>query len=312
VTLTPGPTPTVVDGSTTGLADDYKTYCADVDATTTAPDAVVQLDVTAACTLVVELDDQGSLDGALSLRHGQCEQRLGNDICYNLAADGETAAEHVEEGTHFIVVDGAMGTSGDFSLSISCTTPTCGDGVQNPGEQCDYFPALPNDGCGDPGAANECQAEGQIAADNCPGTPVAISSGETLYLPAMAPMYTNADAIDEQKGTCMPGGENGGKDEVFAITVNDPGTITATLGQDFMNMNPDCMTPAPECWANYLYVRASDCVGGAEVACDGYDINGVSTVTFNVATPGVYYFFVDGLNAESYAAGPYVLRVEHN
>ena len=187
VTLSPSPTPVVVSGSTMGQTDDYKTYCADIDATTAAPDVVVQLDVTAACTLMVELDDVAPFDGAISIRHGQCEQRLGNDICYNNSNDAEIAAEHVEEGTHFIVIDGAAGTAGDFNLEISCTAPACGDGVQNPGEQCDYLPVQANDGCGDPGAANECQAEGQVAADTCPGTPVVINDGETVYLAPAPP-----------------------------------------------------------------------------------------------------------------------------
>ena len=93
------------------------------------------------------------------------------------------------------------------------------------------------------------------------------------------------------------------------VTVTEAGTLTATLGQDLMNNDPDCVTPGPECWANDLYVRQGNCMSGTEVACGGFAITGVTTLTFAV-TPGIYYFFVDGRNFESYSAGPYVLRLE--
>jgi cysteine-rich repeat protein len=309
VTLAPGGAPVTITGSTTGRNDDYKTYCADVDATTSAPDVVVQLDVTAACSLEVSLTDTGAFDGVISMRHQQCDARLGNDFCYNIATDNEVAREHVAEGTHFVVIDGANGTSGDFSLTISCTAPTCGDGIVNPGEQCDHGPAQPNDGCGDPGAANECQTEAQTAADTCPGTPIPIDGGETLFLPASPPLYNNADAADDYKGGCMPGGEVGGRDEVFAVTPTADGVLTVTVGEDYLGA-PYCPAMVPECWANYVYIREGNCTAMTDAACVGYDVNGVSQATLNVNAGTTYYVFVDGLNFDFYSAGPYILRLE--
>ncbi len=311
VSLAPGGAPVTLVGTTAGQTDDYKTYCGDVDDTTSAPDVVVQLEISAPCTLEVALTDVGAFDGVLSLRHQACDMRLGNDFCYNDDTDSELAREHVDAGTHFVVVDGALGTEGDFALTISCTAPVCGDGVQNPGEQCDYLPVVANDGCGDPGAPNECQGEGQVAADDCPGTPVAIDLGEILYLPPAAPLYSSADAVDHHKGTCIPGGENGGKDEVFAVTPNFDGVLTATVGEDYLD-TPYCLAMVPECWANYVYAREADCTAGTEVACMGYDVNGVSQTSFMVTAGTTYFVFVDGLNDQSYAAGPYVLRLELN
>lgn len=316
--LAPGDAPVTVNGTTTALMNDFAPYCttdpdgAGPELPLPAPDAVVQVDISADCTLEVSLTDVGSFDGLLSIRHEACETRVGGDICYNSGTDNEVAREHATAGSHWIVVDGDNGTSGDFALTISCSVPVCGDGVLNPGEQCDYLPVLPNDGCGDPGTGNECQAEGQVAAESCPGTPVVINAGETLHLPSAAPTYNTAGNADDSKGTCMPAGENGGPDETFAVTPAANGTLTITLGEDFNDQPFDCMAMDPGCWANFVYVREAACTNGTEVVCGGYDALGVSEVTVPVTAGMPYFVFVDGLNDQFYAAGPYVLRLELN
>jgi cysteine-rich repeat protein len=213
--------------------------------------------------------------------------------------------QHQPAGSFWLVVDGVDGQSGEYTVDISCSAPTCGDLVVNEGEECDLGQGVGNDTCSD-----TCTAEGAIAADSCldVGAPFQVSLGTTV-LPASDPWFTNADANHDAIGSCAYQGELDGKDEVFAFVPEASGTLTIATALDLAG-NAVCTTfLEPECWFSFLFVREADCTNGAELACSGIDLDtGANQISLPVTAGTTYYLFVDGLNGEFYSYGPYTLH----
>ncbi len=310
----------VATGTTIGAQDDLKTFCGDIDATTAAPDAVFAIQLTEACTMRLSVAGMDLLDPVLELRKTACEVESGGDSCINRTTLlNEYHDEALEPGTYYVVVDGANGSSGAFELRAECLPPTCGDGVQNPGEACDYGGAFPDDGCADPGSADECQVEAaDPGLDTCAGSeagaPIDIDPTETLYVPATMPYLTTLGAKDDAMGSCQ--GEAGGRDMVFKVRPSAAGTLTAVVGEGYMNekLCPDeFLGEVPlTCWDRSLYVRTSCSDAGTEVGCsdDPADAGAAETVQIPVVAGQDYYVFVDGYNDSTmYATGQFVLRL---
>jgi cysteine-rich repeat protein len=298
----------VLQGTTEGATDDYTTFCADTTPEADAADVVYQLEITAACTLTLDLQEDAGFDAAISFRRGECDVRVGGDDCSNLSTSGETFSTHALPDTYFVVIDGVGATKGSFTLTVSCDAPACQDGVVNPGEDCDEGPDVANDGC-----SATCEVEAQAADDTCDGTPVAIAGGETLFLPSELPLFSlaSAESNDDYIGTCMT--ETGGNDHVFHIQPSATGVLTVITGQNEAG-TAYCQPPGfdqPECIDRALYLRDADCEAGIEQACANTVFEtGVTTLTANVTAGEDYFLFVDGFNAESYANGPYLLTIE--
>ncbi len=297
----------IVD-STVGLMPDHSSFCM----ATKAADAVYQFRLDAACTLSVDLTDSNGLDGVVSLRRTACDVEEAGDQCFDFALDDEGFRQHEEPGLIWLMVQGAQGSEGDYLLNVQCDPPACGDGVWNPGEQCDPGMGAPLDGCGDPGAPNECQVEAADAADTCAGLAASFSipAGASAF-PASDPVFSSADASDDYKGPCAPQGELGGKDEVFAFVPEASGMLSVVVGADRSGA-PYCQTwTEPECWYRFVYVKEADCSAGAVVACNEIDFtNGLNDLTIPVTAGQTYYLFVDGLNGEFYSMGPYLISFD--
>jgi cysteine-rich repeat protein len=310
----------IASGTTIGAKDDMKTFCADVDATTAAPDLVFAVTLPEACTMRLSVSGMDLLDPVLELRKTSCEAESGGDPCINRSdLMNEYHDEALEPGTYYVVVDGANGSEGAFMLRAECQVPTCGDGVVNAGEVCDYGGAAAGDGCADPGSADECQVEAaDPALDTCEGATateaIVIDPTETLYIPADSPYLTTLGATDDATGSCQ--GELGGRDMIFKVRPSADGTLTAVVGEGFMN-EPLCPTDflgeVPlSCWDRSLYVRTACGDATSELACSDNptDANAAETVTIPVVAGQDYFVFVDGYNAETaYSAGQFVLRL---
>ena len=205
-TITLGLDQTVeLKGTTVGATDDYHEFCADSDPmTTSAPDVVFQLDLPQYCSFFADLvEGDTAFDGAFQLRAASCSDRTGGDDCQNLNKHGEHLGREVPPGTYFLVVDGADKTSGEFTLTVSCKTPMCGDGIINSGEeQCDPGAPTAGDGCGDPTTTSACKFEASTAPDTCgditnsTGT-IGIAKGQSLFVPGALPLFNTAAASDD-------------------------------------------------------------------------------------------------------------------
>jgi cysteine-rich repeat protein len=312
---------TVLTGTTTGQSDDFMSFCADTTAAADQDDVVIQVDIVGTCTLTTTLDEQGNFDGAISVHQQSCATRAGGDHCSNGATAGETYKDQFTTGTYYFVIDAADGNAGDFTLSLDCATPACGDGVVNAGEECDPGSNTPNDGCGDPGAGNACKVETAIgAADTCAtiGTPIQVAQNATVLLPSNPPpLFNNAVGADNYEPIdLMPTGatcyhEPGGKDQVFAVQALAAGTLTVHL--EGADGQPPCVDfSEATCVDRVLYIRTGMCDTGTQVACEGttqdptgYSLTATTTVTANETV----YVFVDGYDGMSYSEGPYALRL---
>ena len=316
VALAPGETVVGV-GSTTAATDDYTTFCGDTTPEMDAGDVVFQVTTSAPGTFHAVLDDAGTFDGVLSIRRDGCEARIANDECVNFATNGEDYKTDLGAGTYWVVVDGATGTSGDFSLEMSLAQPACGDGVVNAsaGEECD--PATPDDTCFPAGDPEECTLQPPPVAslETCPGYEVSIAGGQSLLLGP----FNNTTYVDDQVGTCA--GDVGGRDNVFQFSPTMPGQLTVTLGNDpngqpWCDTCPDGCPDGGGCWAFIVYAREVACEGGTavELACD-YDptfTELTASVTFPVTAGASYWVFVDSNYNGEYTAGPYYLNATLN
>jgi hypothetical protein len=292
-----------IQGSTTSLADDQTVWCS----STPASDAVYHVEIMTPCTLTVSLADSAGLDAILGLRRGQCDADVGGDQCFDVGSDDEWFASSENEGGFWLVVEGADGTTGDYSLRLQCAAPFCGDLIVNAGEECDLGLDDPDDTCSD-----TCQDVGADAAESCATVeaPFPLAAGLTV-LPDEGVWFTNAGASHDSIGSCAYAGEVNGKDEVFAFSPDVSGTLTISTGLDALG-NPVCTTfTEPECWYSFLYVREATCDTGTEVACAEIDLGtGITTTSFSVVAGQTYYLFVDGLNDQFYSYGPYTLHFD--
>jgi hypothetical protein len=299
-------------GTTLGAADDFKTFCADADATTSAPDVVYQVDFASECTMTLALQQGPGFEAALGFR-SICTTDA--DCTAGTPLAGPTLTKAVPAGTYSIVVDGVLGTSGSFVLDVTCDAPQCGDSVVNAGEECDGGPgATPSDGCGDPGAADACKIQQTVAADTCASVvPVSVGANSHLLLPAIPPPFNSIGSNDDYQSVdpiCTP---FPAVDQVFGFLATASGTLTISVGADELGQAYCLQDPIPAgCWNHTLYLREGDCEAGTELMCSYPDYvtdNGVTTVTATVTAGTTYYLFVDGSDMTQYDSGPYLLDV---
>jgi nitrous oxidase accessory protein NosD len=294
-----------ITDTTAGHVDDIFSFCGDITSTVDTPDLVYAFTLPQAGTFKVDVTSlTAGYDPSVYLRT-DC---VTDFLCFDFGAQKEIIAGDFAAGTYFVIVDGAAGTSGDFALTVSFSAPICGDGVVNAGEQCDLGGGQPNDGCGDPGAANACQLEAPSAdADACPGTSVSIPGGTTI-LPASDGNTTIGFNNDFSSKCSLP---PGGPDRVYQIIPQITGTMTASVG-----FGPDGATPIcavditdPGCWDRVLYARSTCGDAATELSCSDKGALDVETITFPVTANTPVFLFVDGYDNQSYSSGVFNLAI---
>jgi cysteine-rich repeat protein len=145
----------------------------------------------------------------------------------------------------------------------------CGDGFAELGvEACDDGNSVEDDAC-----TNTCTVNTPIDT-GCPGTAATVMPGNDVTLGG-----DTSTSQDNYVGSC--GGD--APDVVFAITASASGLLN--IGMIAVN---DDLDPV-------LYVRDSDCEGGAELGCADATFSGGYEELNLAATAGhTYYVFADG------------------
>lgn len=182
-----------------------------------------------------------------------------------------TAGEHV-----YAIVDG---TPGSYDFTASVAPPICGDGVVNPGEDCDYGDTLPGDGC-----SPTCKFEKPKGPDTCgyvASFPYPVTSGFTVGY------------HDDYDAPC--GALTGGPDTVYGFYTSVPGTVTADVSGDFdivLGLYDGCTSG-----------KLSGLIG-----CSDSDVATAPEEIKSHVNPGAYFLLIDGYDAQ--ATGKFQLDLQ--
>jgi len=296
-----------------------------------SPERVYKFNIPAAGTVRMDVRqfNGSTLDPVLYRRKAdECTNgTLGGALgCFSFFATHEDFAEHFDATTFFLFVDGHTATSGEYELTVDYTPPECGDGVINPGEECDDGNTAIDDGCD-----ASCNSEDFDLFDTCDGEPVVLVDGVTTTLQGNTTGFE-----DHYKASCdAPPTEGGtsGVDRVYEINiVSGTGTVTAKIGYDITGTFSLCEEQgfgSPFCWNALLWAVGPDACddGGSitppgpphislapEVGCaEGPQSYAPVELSFPVSA-GKYYLGVDapaeGLPGfETYYRGAYNLQL---
>jgi len=312
--------PKKINGTLKGAFDDYTTFCADTNPMPTAPDVVYELVVPAAATVTLTINATGFIP-ALSLRKQDCSTRLPGDACLDLGVGNFTTKVALDAGTYWVIVDSSDENVGDFTLDVSYTSGSCGDGAVNGGEQCDPAMVSNDDGCINPGSPNEChygEPPPDPAIVMCPGGLITIGKGDSFQLGP----YNNGSGQHNEANTvtadCVSAAV--GPEDVFHITPTGDGTLTAQIGHDETGTALYCDTFPNDCGDFVMYLRKNMCDSADaadQLLCSDFTDNPNSpfgfdellTITVPVTAGTDYWLVVDGLD-DTYGIGGYYLQIQ--
>jgi hypothetical protein len=290
-------------GTTVGSADDYDT-CNNADPGFDAGEMVYRITLEAAGSVEVSIEDDAALDANLVVRT-VCETG-GADRCSGASEDTETLKFDAPAGDIFVFVDAVDG-EGAYELSVRLTTPACGDGILNAGEECDFDPPGEFDGCTDPGEPGECTFEDpDPVTDVCPGETIAVPAGASML---SSDEYTNVGFnADYESLNCNFFG--GGRDRVFNIMPEATGNLRIRVGYAEDGETPACeIDPGSMlCWDQVLYARTICDTIGSEIACSDIDFGLGEEITIPVVTGVPVAVIVDAYYVD--AQGPFNLHFQ--
>ncbi len=325
--IAPQPTDSLsIKGTIVGAIDNYTTFCADTQPEPGAPDVVYELVLTATSTVKIELIPNGFVP-ALSIRKQDCSSRPNGTACLNLGAGNINTTQALDAGTYWLVVDSADMNVGSFTLNVTTSVPTCGDGAVNPGEDCDPPTVAGDDGCFDPGNAKQCkfgEAPPDPAIIQCPGGLVTLGKGDNF---ALGPynngsgsiLNTNTPVGDPADPNAPCPSPAAGPENIFQILPNANGVLTVTIGHDADLVTPYCDNPNNTCGDFIIYLRQGSCNAGTQLACDDYNPDPLAYEVLTLQTPVLadtpYWLIVDTyqqdpMDPATGYPGPYFLQVE--
>ena len=120
-----------------------------------------------------------------------------------LTGDEQVVLNAVAGTTYYVIVESFDVAGGGYDLSVGCaSTATCGDGVLEPGEQCDDGNTMDGDGCSATCLIEQCAMD--TSAD-------LVSTGTDML------MFDNSMAGDDTFISCTAGVCPGGPDTVIEI-----------------------------------------------------------------------------------------------
>ena len=248
-----------IQGTTVGANNDFKSSVINCgDTTNDSPDVVYQVNVAQEGTLTYSLVGSGAFDPSLYLL-----QDCASGVQVACSPGPVSGKEDIAAGSYTFVIDGSAGSAGDYTFSLDLEAPVCGDGVVNPGEQCDTGMPPKNDGCVNPGQPMQCTNKPPpVNSDQCPGEAHTLTTAG-LALLASQGNYTTGYADDYESLHCklrarpttadstatppIVPDRMGGVEAVYALTPTTSGTMTASVGfQPPMGVKPASCVGRPE------------------------------------------------------------------
>lgn len=228
---------------------------------------------------VAPFPDSGvAFDGSISLR-SQCSDARTTSQCSS-GVPLRKIETRIDTGqTVYLVVQ----SSSAFDVVVSLDTASCGDGVVNAGEDCDYGDTRAGDGCDE-----TCHFEAPDSSDICPGevTTIAPAEERTLY-------GHTINYADDYAAPC--GARSGGPDRVFGINP----TKTGVLHLDLRSAFDGVLSVYAKCQAPELQ--------GLLHCSDGPRADDTESMDLDVVGGSQYFVVVDGYLPSSY--GPFALTV---
>jgi cysteine-rich repeat protein len=193
------------------------------------------------------------------------------------------------QNTYFVFVDSdSSSPGGPYTLDVTLSPPTCGDGTLDTPEACDDGNTVDGDGC-----SSACVLEPPPAGlDTCPGAPITLSGAPG------GPMSFHTTASTSPLTTGVKGcGTGATKDAVYSFVAPYDGWVDATAHGSFelaLNLRGDCV---------------ADGTGSAGTCSDADKGNGEEKVSGGVNAGQTYFFVVKGGLSNSDNEGPFSLDV---
>lgn len=275
----------VIEGDTTGAADDLKGKPGACTAGSGGPDHVYRLQPTATGNLSIKVQGQDAMNPTVYLRTS-CEDEASQVACGETTGAGglEQFQYNVVTGKeYFLVVDGASGSAGKYTVTLKLTPGSfCGDGKVDTNEACDDGNKVEGDGC-----SNSCQkVDGDPAtANGCPGQPVHVWPGRTVTGTGSTTPFGNTWTKTGSSCTVSQNNLNVASEHVYEVTAHAAGNLVVTM--------------TPEATQNLMLVARTTCAdpasqGGGMCANTG-SAGQVETMTFPVQNGQKVYVAVDGV-----------------
>lgn len=197
------------------------------------------------------------------------------------------------QNTYFVFVDSASGSPGGlYTLDVTLSPPTCGNGTLETPEQCDDGNKTAGDGC-----SATCTLEAPPAGlDSCPGANIAFAGAPGGPLS----FHTTASTSPLTTGVKAACGSSATKDAVYTFVAPYDGWLQAKARGGFnlaLNLRGDCL--------------ADGGASGTSIACSDTDKgNGEESVSGAVNAGQTYFLVVKGALPTTDNEGPFSLDVD--
>ena len=277
-----------VTGDTSGLSADYVGSCG----TSTSNDAVYMINPDVDGRVSVDLGGSvtTNFDSVLYVRTDCADQASELQCDDTYTAGAETLEFDATANTpYYIFVDGYTQESGPYTLNVTLLPKGCGNGIQEPGEDCDDGNDIDDDWC-----HNDCTVNPNPVGDTCPGVTMAMTgTGLQNRTGKVTGDTTNLASDYGGDYGCGYGDTELAPDAVIAIHSDVDGTLECDTGG---------ATATP--FVAILTVRTTCDDSDSELYCDyEYSSMGAAEITeLPVAENQDYYVILDGYEQDDYGA----------
>ncbi|HQK18613.1 MAG TPA: DUF4215 domain-containing protein, partial [Polyangiaceae bacterium] len=275
-------------GDTSTLTHDYLGNCGSA----LSKDAVyvVTPDVDGVLRADLGGSEATSFDSILYART-DCTDQDSEIVCDDTYVKGSEKLEFdvLKNTPYYLFVDGYNKEAGPYELNVQVIPKGCGNGIKEPGEDCDDGNQIDDDWC-----HNDCTINPNPAGDTCPGMTMALTGTGTQDRVGTIAGDTSSFSSSYSSSKCVSSSTASAKDFVALVKPDVDGTMTCDLGGS---------TATP--WDSVLYVRSQCDNVSSELACNDSASTGAEKVTLPVVKNTPYYVFVDGYGAAK--SGPFVL-----
>ncbi len=287
-----------LSGDTRGATDNFRGRTGACAAGGGGGDHVYRLQPTATGRLSVKVQGEADLNPTVYLRTTCSDEATQVACAETTPAGGLEQLRHnvVPTKEYFLVVDGASGSAGKYTLTLELTAGGfCGDGAIDIDEACDDGNKVELDGC-----SNDCRRlEGDpMTANGCPGQPVDVWPGRQVSGLGSTTAYGNLWTKTGTGCAVSPYDVNANAEHVYAVTPHGSGslsvTLTPTLGADLMLVaRTTCADPTTQ---------------GAGMCAQGALEGGTENMTIPVENGQPVYVAVEGAgNVTAQNRGAYTI-----